>query len=114
MKSTDTAPKTAGAQPDTIDALFPPLVVREQRGRVWKYEGGQLKAENVRTGITDGNTTELLDNNVEAGAELVTGMVLPGQTRQTGPANGNPLLGNQRGGPGGPGGPGGGGRGPGR
>ena len=93
---------------ETIDALFPPLVVREQAARVWKYEGGQLKPVNIRTGITDGNTTELIGGGLEAGAELVTGMVLPGQTRQATPANGNPLLGGR-----GPGGPGG-GRGPGR
>jgi HlyD family secretion protein len=105
-----TAAKTNTAE--TIDALFPPLVVRDAPGRVWTYEGGQMKSVSIRTGITDGSTTELVGGGLESGAELVTGMVLPGQTRQAGPANGNPLLGGR--GPGGPGGPGGGGRGPGR
>ena len=98
---------------ESIDALFPPLVAKETRGRAWQYDGGQLKPINLRLGITDGNMTEVLDDAIQPGAELVTGMVLPGVTRASSAA-GNPLL-PGRGGPGGPGGgfggPGGGGRG---
>jgi len=117
------APKPAAAKygevsPETIDALFPPLVAKESRGRVWVYEGNQIKPVNVRLGITDGNQTELLDNSLQPGTELVTGIVLPGATRAGafGPNNGNPLLpGRGPGGPGGGfGGPGGGGGGRGR
>jgi hypothetical protein len=44
----------------TIDALFGPLPVSESTGRVWLYEGGQIRPVDVRLGITDGTTTELL------------------------------------------------------
>jgi HlyD family secretion protein len=91
----------------TIDALFPPLVNRTSRQRVWEYQNNQLKPVNVTLGITDGTQTELLDGSLDAGAELVTGMVLPGGRSATAS---NPLLQGGRG-PGGFPGGGGGGRG---
>ena len=113
MNGSKPAAQPAGMNAESIDALFPPLVAKETRGRAWQYDGGQLKPINLRLGITDGNMTEVLDDAIQPGAELVTGMVLPGVTRASSAA-GNPLL-PGRGGPGGPGGgfggPGGGGRG---
>lgn len=44
----------------TIDALFGPLPTPESTGRVWVNDGGQLRPVDVRLGITDGTTTELL------------------------------------------------------
>jgi HlyD family secretion protein len=44
----------------TIDALFAPLEVTETNGRVWVYAGDQLRAVEVRLGVTDGTATELL------------------------------------------------------
>ena len=44
----------------TIDALFAPLEVTETDGRVWVLDGEQLRAVEVRLGVTDGTATELL------------------------------------------------------
>ena len=54
---------------ETIDALFAPLPVVETRGRVWLYTskeagGKELKAVNLRLGITDGTVTELLSGEL--------------------------------------------------
>jgi HlyD family secretion protein len=99
----------------TIDALFAPLPTIERPGRAWLYVEKQLKSVNFRTGITDGTNTELVSGDLQVGAEVVTGIVLPAAQRAAAGANGNPLLGQQGRGPGGfPGGGnfgGGGGRG---
>jgi len=59
----------------------------------------------VRLGITDGTNTELLSGDLEQGAEVVTGIVLP-TTARAAAAAGNPF---QQGGGRGAGGFGGGG-----
>jgi len=106
MKPADAAkpaPKNkAGQSPETIDALFAPLPPVESRGRVWLYMNKQLKPVTVRLGITDGTNTELLDDVVQVGTPVVTGVVLGG-ARTTSSGSGNPLL-PGRGGPGGFGG----------
>jgi hypothetical protein len=97
----------------TIDALFGPLPTVETRGQVWVWADKQLKPARLRLGITDGQMTELLDGEVQAGAELVTN-VNTGTEAVRAPAGfgGFPPFmgpGGNRGGP--PGGPGGGNRG---
>jgi HlyD family secretion protein len=100
----------------TIDALFAPLRPTEGRGRLWLFANKQLRSVNVRTGITDGTWTEVIEgadaSELQPGTEVVTNIVTGLETQprpgQQGPAN-SPLMpqrGNQRGG-----GPGGGGRG---
>ena len=37
-------------------------------------EKGQLKAERVRTGISDGNFVAMLGGNLKEGQELITGI----------------------------------------
>ena len=85
----------------TIDALFAPLPKADARATVWTWnaETQEFMSVPVRVGVSDGNMTELLEGNLEAGDELVTGVIMP----QTGPSATprNPLLGG-RGGPGGP------------
>jgi HlyD family secretion protein len=96
------------AQATTIDALFAPLPVVESRGRAWLYVDGQLKPVVLRLGISDGTYTEVISQEMEEGAAIVTGVTgLTTSTRAL-PAqnNGNPLMPGR-----GPGGPGGGGRG---
>lgn len=89
----------------TIDALFAPVQIQEGRARIWVRENGQLRAVNVRTGISDGTWTEIVANGeaseLQAGTEVVTNIVTgiepaqrPGQQGQ----GGNPLMGPQRGG----------------
>ena len=102
----------ATPQAQTIDALFAPLPPVESRGRAWVFTDRQLKAINLRLGISDGTYTELLSDELQENMEVVTGVT--GLTPARGaPAQGgaaNPLMPGGRGGRG-PGGPGGGGRG---
>lgn len=109
------SPVTAATgNPTTIDALFAPLRPTEGRGRLWLFSATrQLRAVNVRTGITDGTWTEILEGgdaselqpNVEVVTNIVTGIEPQQRPGQQG-AGSNPLM-PQRGGRG----PGGGGRG---
>jgi hypothetical protein len=83
----------------TIDALFGPLQVRTTRGRAWIWLSGQkqLKAVQVRLGITDGQYYELLEGDLKDGTELVTTITLADAARTgTGTQSGNPMM--QRGG----------------
>lgn len=95
----------------SIDALFAPLVPTEGRGRLWLYANKQIKSINVRTGISDGTWTEILEGGdaaeLQAGTEVVTNIVTglepqqrPGQ-QNPGASPLMPQRGNQRGGPGG-------------
>lgn len=107
----------------TIDALFAPPPPTESRGTLWLFINKQLKRVPVRTGITDGTWTEILETtetaqlqpNTEVVTNIVTGLEPANRPGQQG-AGSNPLM-PQRGQPGGgrgPGGPGGGGGGGGR
>ena len=53
----------------------------ETRGRVWVYADKQLKPVRLRLGITDGQTTELLEGDLEPGTELVTNVTTGNETR---------------------------------
>jgi hypothetical protein len=64
------AERTQGAT--TIDALFGPLQRVETAGRAWLYTDKQLKPIRLRLGITDGQTTEVIDGDVQEGTEVVT------------------------------------------
>ena len=99
-----------GAQ--SIDELLPAVVRRETPNqRVWVSVDGTLKPINgLRTGITDGQFTELVTGEIKEGDKIVTNFVIPGAKPTTAtPQQGNPFQ-QQQGGRGGPGG-GGGGRG---
>jgi len=101
-------PKYGSAAPaQTIDALFAPLPVVESRGRAWVFMTPELKAVNLRLGISDGTNTELLSSEMQQGMEVVTGVSGLGTTRAL-PGQGgagNPLMpGRGQGGFGGPGG----------
>jgi HlyD family secretion protein len=103
------ASAAAGMQPkygapqsaQTIDALFAPLPVVESRGRAWVFMDHQLKAVNMRLGITDGTNTELLSGELTQGQEVVTGVTGVGATRTIGgnTGTGNPLMPQRGGGP---------------
>ncbi|WP_220446114.1 efflux RND transporter periplasmic adaptor subunit [Microbulbifer harenosus] len=51
----------------------PQLLNRGPR-RVWVLENGQLKPVRVRTGVSDGRFTEVVDGPLQEGAQIVTGM----------------------------------------
>ncbi|HZT76541.1 MAG TPA: efflux RND transporter periplasmic adaptor subunit [Vicinamibacterales bacterium] len=102
-------PRYGGEQNNaTIDSLFAPVPTVDTAGRVWTFGDHQLKAANVRLGITDGTFTELISGDLTDGAEVVTGVSGLGSTRTTAAGGGgNPLMPQQRGGgPGFGGGPG--------
>ncbi len=102
----------------TIDALFGPLTRPESVGRVWVYTDKQLQPLRVRLGISDGQASELLEGDLEPGAEVVTNVTTGNETRPAAAQGGFPFLGGPPGGGGrgfgGPGGGGGGNRGGGR
>lgn len=98
---------------DTIDQLIPPVQRRETPNqRVWLWVNGQLKpVSGIRTGISDGQFTEMVTGELKEGDKVVTNFVNPAAKAGT-PAQqqqGNPFQ--QQGGRGGPGGGFGGGRG---
>jgi hypothetical protein len=105
---------------DKIDDLYEAMPSSVSPGQIWTWDEAkkELKATNLRLGITDGQFSELLNGDVQVGQQIVTGVVLPLSARPTNNNNNNPLMGPQRGGnPGGfgpGGGPGGGGGGGGR
>jgi HlyD family secretion protein len=76
---------------------------------VWIYANNQLQPVRVRLGITDGQATELLEGDLEPGAEVVTNVTTGNETRPTAAQGGFPFMGGPPGGRGGFGGPGGGG-----
>ena len=98
--------RIANTTATTIDALFAPIPVVEGRGRVWLFINKQLKSVPVRTGITDGTWTEVLETPetaaLEVGTEIVinvtTGLESQQRPGQQG-AGSNPLM-PQRGQPG--------------
>ncbi len=105
------AASQANSGATTIDALFGPLPVVESRGRVWLYVEKQLKPLPLRLGISDGQATELLEGDLEPGAEVVTNVMTGNETRPTPQGGAFPFMnpGGRQFGPGGPGGFGGGG-----
>jgi hypothetical protein len=105
------APMPPRGDATTFDALFGPLPQVETRGQVWVYADKQLRPVRLRLGITDGQMTELLEGELDAGSELVTNITTGTEAVRTQPGFGGfpPFMG-----PGGRGGDRGGGPGPNR
>ena len=84
----------APAQAQTIDALFAPLPVVESRGRAWLYIDNQLKPVMLRLGISDGTHTELIAEELQETAEVVTAVtgLTPARGTPTQGGSGNPLM----------------------
>ncbi|MGD9952093.1 MAG: efflux RND transporter periplasmic adaptor subunit [Burkholderiales bacterium] len=72
-------------QKSAYDALLRELGNRQRAatGRVWILEAGDPKPVDVRLGITDGTSTELVGNGLAEGAEVIVGLA-PGSKRGTG------------------------------
>jgi len=98
-------PRYGGAQNnETIDSLFAPVPAVDTAGRIWTFGDHQLKAVNVRLGITDGTFTELISGDLKDGSDVVTGVSGLGSTRTTAAGGGgNPLMPQPQRGFGGPG-----------
>jgi hypothetical protein len=69
-----------GTGATTIDALFAPLPRTESVGRAWVYVDKQLHPARLRLGISDGQNTELIAGDLDEGADVVTNVVIAGQT----------------------------------
>jgi HlyD family secretion protein len=61
------------AVPRNLDALSqPPRGLENVAATVWVWEGGHLRPEAVHTGLSDGETVELVSGNVKTGTTVVT------------------------------------------
>ncbi|MGE0449088.1 MAG: efflux RND transporter periplasmic adaptor subunit [Vicinamibacterales bacterium] len=101
------APALTSSGATTVDALFAPLARVESVGRAWRLTDGQLQPVRLRLGISDGQTTELIEGALTDGAELVTNIVIAGQTTRPAATTPSPFGQPGRGGFGGFGGRGG-------
>jgi HlyD family secretion protein len=59
-------------------------------GRVWLLDGGQPKAVELRLGITDGSSTEVLGGDLAEGTEVVAGAAEAGRASSPAPSGGLP------------------------
>jgi HlyD family secretion protein len=62
----------------------------------WNAETREFMSIPVRVGVSDGTMTELIEGDLEAGDQLVTGVIIPQVGPSTAPRN--PLLGGRGGG----------------
>jgi HlyD family secretion protein len=86
----DPAPARVGAvESRAVRASTRPADAADQstRGQIWVFEQGVLRRIDVRLGLADGTNTELLDGQVTAGMQLVTGVTTGAQAPLTPPAN---------------------------
>ena len=85
----------------TVDALFGPLEVVETEGRVWVYADDLLQPVRVRLGVSDGQTTELIEGGLQPDTALVTDMTTGAEATTAAATTAGGLF--MPGGPGGPG-----------
>jgi hypothetical protein len=89
----------AWQQAQTIDALFRPLPETVTPGRAWLYVDRQLKLVRLRLGVTDGTNTEVVGEELQPGAEVVTTVILPSSAAARPTGGQSPLLPQRPGGP---------------
>ena len=63
----------------------------ERGRRVWVLAGGELQPVRVRTGISDGTTTAIVDGSLDEHAQVVTGIVAT-QASSSAPSSASPLI----------------------
>jgi len=72
------------------------------RGRIWiKNSTGKLEPIFVRTGLNDGQFTEIITDAIKTGDEIIVGVISNNPEKSGSAQSGNPLLGGQQQGPGG-------------
>jgi len=72
------------------------------RGRIWiKNSTGKLEPVFVRTGLNDGQFTEIITDAIKTGDEIIVGVISNNPEKVGSAQSGNPLLGGQQQGPGG-------------
>lgn len=90
--------QAAARQPLTTTSLFSPLEISETRASAWVLENNQLKMLRLRLGATDGSFSEVLNDDIKAGANVVISMTTglePRTATQT--RTSSPLMGSQPG-----------------
>lgn len=100
------AAQAAPAQPkelnaSKIDALFEPVRATVSPATVYTWDEAkkELKAINIRIGVSDGQFTQVVSGDLQVDQQIVTGIILPSSgSTPTRPSNANPLMGPQRGG----------------
>jgi HlyD family secretion protein len=55
----------------------------ESIARVWMFQDGQLRSVRVKTGISDGTTTAIVDGELAEDAHVITGVSTPAASAQT-------------------------------
>ena len=89
------APGGATTGATTIDRLFPALAKVETRGRAWTWDKAkkELTSHNLRLGISDGQTTQLLESDFTEGTEVITNIITAASVRPGfNPQQGNPFF----------------------
>ncbi len=79
----------------TIDRLFHAVVKVETRGRAWTWNKAnkELTSHNLRLGISDGQTTQLIEGDLSEGAEVITNIITAASVRPGfNPQQGNPFF----------------------
>ncbi|HEY7498563.1 MAG TPA: efflux RND transporter periplasmic adaptor subunit [Vicinamibacterales bacterium] len=63
-------------------------------GTVWIYDGNHIRAQSVKTGISDGQFTEIVDGDLQEGTTIATQIAVSGSTpARPAAATSNPLMG---------------------
>jgi len=75
------AVKVRAARTVTPDAVRTPAAVPTSRAQLWTMKDGTLQSVPLRVGLSDGTLTELIDAPLEAGATVVTSVILPSAAR---------------------------------
>jgi HlyD family secretion protein len=78
-----------------LGMLFGGTAASATPGRVWVFEGNQLKPVDVRLGISDGQDTELVAGKLDDGTKVVTSALTGASVAQT-TRSASPLMGPQR------------------
>jgi HlyD family secretion protein len=77
------------------DAGKSPAKLAAGQGTVWIYDGNHIRPAVVKTGISDGQFTEIVDGTLQEGTSIATQVALPGSASpRTGTATSNPLMGS--------------------
>jgi HlyD family secretion protein len=90
--ASNTGRQPVGLRPVATSGTSP---VPPANSTVWMHDGARLVSQQIRTGVSDGALTELVEGDLPEGTRLATQVTMPGATttRSAAPSSSNPLLG---------------------
>ncbi|HEX5214819.1 MAG TPA: efflux RND transporter periplasmic adaptor subunit [Vicinamibacterales bacterium] len=91
------AVRVRSARTNAPDAVRAPAAAPASRAQLWAMKDAALQSVPVRIGLSDGTLTELVDAPLEAGAAVVTSVILPNAARAAAAPATN-MFGSQSGG----------------